>query len=513
MKKINLLFVILLSLIITSCSSDDKDILSLIPEDATAVVGINVKSLIKKSGISLNNDGSLKIPDSFKSILQDNKNDYEFFKELPNSGIDFDNNAFMFCTSTDFDFALLIRLKDSENFEKFLSKYAKERIKVNSDYKYYVANSRIIMFSQKTLLIAYKNNNTGNDDLIEKGISVFKAKTKNFTNNKDAISFLDNSDDMLAYINYKKLGSNLQYLLQDKGSIGQIQMAQELFGSIDAATFRLNFNKDNVSVNGECKTQKNSEYITICEKIIDKPSSEFLKLYPANIDNIMSISINGKGLMEIEELKNIIGKLAANPLIPINDIVTVIENINGPISFGSKMSQDINTSGYMLSVKTKDANHLISTLKNALSLFGIPLTKNGTAYSCVFDEMKITMGEQDGYVYLKSNFDVKSTDVAYSNDVLRNLYSKSSGGMYFNLESGAKLMLGNNDYKGYITSGMTSPKDFDAMLMITEPKSTNSLQTILELSFKADSIGNAKTIDNPDIDIMAEPIDKMEPVE
>lgn len=487
MKKINFLLLSVFSLIIASCSSGDKDLLALIPEESAGVIGINVESLVKKSGASLEN-GGLVLPNELKSLIGDDKNVASVLKDLPNCGIDFASKAYIYMGSSDFDFALLAKIDDKASFEKFLSKYGNTNIERKGEYSYIIKSNELLMFSETALFIGSKYN-TPNNEIVENGLNIFKSNAKNIGENSKAVSFLTQSDDLLGYFNCKTLASSLYPIMSNFGLSAQAKMATEaLSKDYEALTFTMNFNESDIAIVGDFVAAKDSKIQEQADKICGKPSADFLKLIPNNMDYIISMSVNGKGLMEINEFKAIIDQFSANQFISKNEIIKIIENINGPISAGMSMGQGRNSESYIMTVKTSDSGHLITVINKTVAMIGLSFTKNGDEYTCSFGRMNIVLGEKDGYVYVRVN-NTPTNDMAYSNPVLKDLYSKSIVGAYFNMQKGSQFAEEayrntNINIYGYMTSGVEK-NIWNTKFVIEEPKSNNSLQTIIDAISKS----------------------------
>lgn len=79
-KTIKLLLGAIMLVAITSCSNQNKKMLSMIPQDAIVVVNLKSGSIIKNAGLEIDSKGVLALPTSLKSSM--GKDDLEAFDDM-----------------------------------------------------------------------------------------------------------------------------------------------------------------------------------------------------------------------------------------------------------------------------------------------------------------------------------------------------------------------------------------------------------------------------------------------
>ncbi len=199
-KKISqILFIVAVTIIISSCGKKAPKEAKYIPKDASAVVVVNPKSLedkLKSGNLTIDSLMN-RYKDIFKELSAEDKLKWDEFK---NSGVSFEDNIYLFVTQkgslkdgTSSITNLMLNLKDEAKFEKFIKEqkeFKAEDLVKEKNFSYLSENSFALAWNKDVVILsyAYFSNPTTAESFDSSGFYIEPDKTKLKEKHKNEIA-------------------------------------------------------------------------------------------------------------------------------------------------------------------------------------------------------------------------------------------------------------------------------------------------------------------------------------
>ena len=348
MTKIISLLALVAVLLLSSCSSTDDKLRSMIPDDAVGVVRVNLPSVLRKAGIMTGEgkEATLSVPAELKAVIdQSNENivdDVNVFGDvinnMPESGIDMNSNCYFFLSKGILQSVALLPLDDEDKAEEMVGKIVGEKMKEMSGVKFVSHFDYAFAIDDEVLLIARKVN--ASDDAASALAKSILGKSKpSLLENEDVSKAIDVEDcDITAYIAAK--GLPLVFENSIKTASGDFSPADIIDGSgIKAITATINFNdskkgEERVDIVTDFICANNSMYGLLYDKVVataaDTDGASALEAVPGDFDTYFAIKVNGSELTKMPGVSKLLENI---PLKGIN-VGEVVSSLNGALVCG-----------------------------------------------------------------------------------------------------------------------------------------------------------------------------------
>lgn len=505
MKKVSFVLISLVLMFFCSCGSSNKSPVDLIPTDATFVIRLDSKEVLKKMNAEANKGEVLNalIPliGISKSTTGKINPEATVLKSKDSCGIDFEETMYAFGTSS-FD-AVSFNLKDAKDFKKELviSGIAKEGdITKSKGIELLNLNNETVFAWNKHLLLICKRRPTADVDLQGMAKALFSQKKENkLTQTETFKAFLTRNSDLSIYGSYQlmsnmlanRLGYNIDFSDNMQGIIPTTYISFNP-GEIVAETNLLYTNK-----------VKEKELADAVRKIFGSNTGKHLAYFDRLPDAFITTNINGDNLKEylgIDGLSKQIGK------IPFLNLNMLISNLNGDLTctFAPDTSGKAEISYILIDMKSREA---IDGMLTQLSQPSFQIIKKIGENSYQLPASDYTIGIKDNLLYCTKDQSFQTKNISMTNVVdpaileqIKNskifIYGNSQSILSLtkqqvqdansiNLISGALALCQN------YTVTVSEKMDIDMKLILTD-KTHNSLAVLMQYMKKvnADSVNS-----------------------
>ncbi len=418
MTRINFLLTLVSVLLLASCSSTDKKLRAMIPDDAVGVVKINLPSILQKAGI-MNGEGKeakLSVPADLKSIIdQSNENIVDNMNvigdviyNLPESGIDMENSCYLFLSKGTFQVVALLPLDDEEKAQEMVGKIVGEKMKEKSGLMFVSHFDYAFAIDDDVLMIARKIN-APDDDACAAAKKIFEKSKKSLLENEDIAKAVDVEDsDISAYFKLEGLPLIFENS-QINTAMGEFSPTDFINGSgIKAITATINFNDskkgdEKVEIVTDFICSRNCLYDIIYDKVIATAAhgddASVLNAVPGDLDTYFAIKVNGEELLKLPGVSKLLDA------IPLRGIKShdVISSLNGAIVCGIKEEYD-NDYNFGISAQTSSPDVVVNEIVNFANLHGQAPDFNANGeyqYDTTDGDKALVMNKTDDVVYLR----------------------------------------------------------------------------------------------------------------
>ncbi|MBR5638898.1 MAG: DUF4836 family protein [Muribaculaceae bacterium] len=422
MKRLDFLFTLLailfLSSCTSSCSSTDEKLRAMIPNDALGVIKINLPSVLKKAGImeGEGKNATFSIPSDLKSVIdQSNENIVDnlnvvgdMINNLPESGIDAENNCYIFLSNGTFQVVALLPLNDEKKAQDMVGKIVGEKMKEKSGIMFVSRFDYAFAIDDKVLMIAFMHSNE--DDASAAAKKIFDKSKKSLLENEEIAKAIDVEDrDITAYIDAKGVPVFFESLISDMISIGDFSPADIFDGSgIKAITATVNFDdskkgEEKVDIVTDFICSNNSIYGLLYDKVIATAASSdgvsALDALPGDFDTYFAVKVNGAELVEMPGVSKLLDNI---PFKGIN-IGDIVSSLNGTLACGLK-KEDENDYNFGVSSQCSSPDVVVNEIVNFANLHGQAPVFNANGeyqYDTTEGNKALVMNRTSDVVYLR----------------------------------------------------------------------------------------------------------------
>ena len=414
MNKVKYFLLLLLAAtMMVSCSSTDENLRAMVPDDAVGIVAIDVPSILKKGGMKSAQEGTVKIPDELKKIIDDGDPNIiaDVVGNLPTSGFDFTSRYYIFLSPGIYKCVALIPLSNQEQAIKMVSKIASEKMKEVGGVNYASHLDYGFAIDGDVLLIGRFSNAVSPEAGAKAAADILDKSKPSILDNKEVAKVIDNKQgDVNAYINVKNLGSLIKSETRVNTLLGGIQ-AIELFAEsgINAMTATISF--DMSKKDGEIakmKTQficdKNGHYSQLYDNVVlakADSAATVLQLVPGDeLNTYLGLRVDGSKLAQMPQMKTLYELLESNALTRGLNFKDIFSSIDGPLVVGMGRAQvaDFNLA---VAMHTNNPGMITDQVLNVASARGQePMDLDGEYYY-EHGNQGIALGETDKAFYLR----------------------------------------------------------------------------------------------------------------
>lgn len=472
----------LLLVVLCGCSRGDKHLLGMIPEDATAVVQIDVEKILSEGDMLKH--GKPVIPDRLKAAIEENEESAfsQLLHVLPRLGLDVESNAYVFFTNKTFRYVVLAKIDDEDVAKQLIERETGLKFKKMHDRDFLHYLDYAFVLDDGVLFYGRANRSTADNVMGDAAVSILNKNATSIVDHDDVMACLDDDGEVNAWLNMKGLSEALKNLPIMTDAVKR-SPALLLLTDIDADALglHLKLEKESAKFTAEMKADKTSDFVRLLETTLSGADNSFLKAIPSSMQYVMAASVNGEALVNLEQVKALLKSLATYPQLDELDVRQMLASIDGPLAIALSPSympgddEDVFAGDWNVTIaaKTKDAEGIISQIKQFASSMGQPdFFKNGRhVYN--YAGKPLLVGSVDNIVYL-TRLDHELLEGNYYDDYpdCKDRFAQSALGMYVQ----SKV----NGYSSFFNFGMSSPTKGDG-LFYTADENDNVVLALLSI--------------------------------
>ena len=497
-----------LLLILAGCAGNNLE--KMIPADATGVVSIDVPQILKKA--KMLDDGDIVLPKSLTEVIDNNDSSplCIVMSDLPQMGIDTDSKAYAFFTIKTFGRVVLAALNDPAKARKTLS------LRTGGDFEkvegldcMYVKDN-LYVIDGKVLLIGTVNKAMDINRAAKAAKGILSMTATSIADNKSVKDALHHKD---AAINAWLQGKGLKTILNKSEVYRELSQKMPLIeifteSDIDAVTFNIGLDEDQVEMDAQILAAENSEYAQLLNSTLGKPSDEVLKAIPNSMDYIFTMSIKGDHFVKLKQIQQLLTMFGKIPYIGQIDLASILSTVDGPFTIG--LARDPHLEGewnMVLATRSTNPEGVVQQISSFANSMGQAPEVYEGEYIYQYDNKMIRIGVIDGILYLKM-LDYEQTEgYAYEMKPVRDFFGNALLGIFAQTR--------NDSVSGYFDFGLKDIFNGKGHFYTKQKTAYATLELLRALcSIKAGSgFGNEEENEDDFSTFMSGAIDKLQPLE
>ena len=326
-------------------------------------------------------------------------------------------------------------------------------------------------------------NYEGSDNLMgDAAVSILNKNATSIDEHEDVMACLEADGEVNAWLNVKGLTQALKSVPAVGDALKRSPALVLLTDiDIDAIGLHLKLEKESAKLTADVKASKNSDYVRLLETTLTDADNSFLKAIPSTMQYVIAASVNGAAIVNLEQVKAGLKRLAAYPQLEELDVQSMIASIDGPLAIalspsymtGEDENDLVNDWNVTIAAKSKDADGVIGQIKQFASSMGQPdYFKNGRhVYN--YGGKPLLVGTVDDIVYL-TRLDHELLEGNYYDDFpdCKDRFGQSALGLYVQNKV--------NDYSSFFNFGLSSPTQGDG-LFYTADENDNVVLALLSI--------------------------------
>ena len=497
-----------LLLILAGCAGNNLE--KMIPADATGVVSIDVPQILKKA--KMLDDGDIVLPKSLTEVIDNNDTSplCIVMSDLPQMGIDTDSKAYAFFTIKTFGRVVLAALNDPAKARKTLS------LRTGGDFEkvegldcMYVKDN-LYVIDGKVLLIGTVNKAMDINRAAKAAKGILSMTATSIADNKSVKDALHHKD---AAINAWLQGKGLKTILNKSEVYRELSQKMPLIeifteSDIDAVTFNIGLDEDQVEMDAQILAAENSEYAQLLNSTLGKPSDEVLKAIPNSMDYIFTMSIKGDHFVKLKQIQQLLTMFGKIPYIGQIDLASILSTVDGPFTIG--LARDPHLEGewnMVLATRSTNPEGVVQQISSFANSMGQAPEVYEGEYIYQYDNKMIRIGVIDGILYLKM-LDYEQTEgYAYEMKPVRDFFGNALLGIFAQTH--------NDSVNGYFDFGLKDIFNGKGHFYTNQKNGNATLELLRALcSIKGGSgFGNEEENEDDFSTFMSGAIDKLQPLE
>lgn len=499
---------IALVMLLTACSQSGLE--KMIPADATGVVSLDVPEILKQVGMV---DGDkIILPERLQQVVDENDTSplCILLSDLPQLGLDKDENAYVFFSAKTFGRVILAMLDDPAKARNTLSMRAGGDFgKVEGLECMYVGDN-LYAIDGKVLLIGTVNKAMDVNRAAKAAKGILAKTATSIIDNQDVKDVLHNDD---AAINAWLLGKGLKSILgksevyrEISGKMPLIEVFTE--SDIDAITCSVEMESDGVEMNTRILAAQDSEYAQLLNSTLGKPSDDVLKAIPNSMDYIFTLCIQGDHFVQLKQIQQLINMFGKLPYIGRIDLASILSTVDGPFTIG--LAQDPHLEGewnMVLATRSTDPEGVVKQISSFANSMGQAPELYEGEYIYQYDNKMIRIGVTDGILYMKM-LDYEQTEgYAYEMQPVRDFFGGTLMGFFAQTH--------NRDVNGYFDFGLQDIFTGKGHFYTSQPTANAALEMLCSLcSIKVgDPFGNEDGNEDSVSSLVSGAIDQLQPMD
>ena len=414
MKRNVCMYIVLWAvLFLVSCSSE-KRYVNVLPENAGAVVSLDLKQLVQKSDLS--EEDTRALVDKMKNALGDGLDVQStelidrILADPGESGLDIGKNVYLFMDAEMSKAGLLTCVQDKEKLDALVKLFEKQKLTKSvgdeGACRMAVMDMTVLAYSENTCLLLFSDKVTENE-LKKWASDLMSQEEKGSFSESKAFKGMENMNgDISAYVSMDLLPA--QYKMMAKASMP----ATVDWKDIDVLA-GMHFEKGRMILDLETvvNDKLKKEWSGIQSIYSHKTTHKFLEMFPKDALMWLSVGLKGDKLYEVLEKDP---RLATqlNGVQSMFDLKSMLEAVDGEVVFGLSGAKapsfallaEVNNSDFMTSFEslkpmlemTEGRMKLVDRGQDAYEL----QMADGKMIGSVSGSASIYLGVKDGVFYL-----------------------------------------------------------------------------------------------------------------
>ena len=438
MKNFKYIVFLALALVLASCSNKEESLLRVIPADASGVVAINTQSVLAKCEM-LNQDGNFELPQSLKSIVDENDASQlcQILTDIPVLGLDLTSKAYVFFTVKTFGSVFLASVDDEDAARKAIERRSGGDFQSLDGLDCIFVEETFYTVYDKILFIGHVNKPMEIAKAASAARKMLGRMATNITDDNDVMACLQAENDINAFLTQ----NGLNIMLNRSSQYREITKKFPLFeifteSDIQAYICSINLNSDKADLDIKIKVDDNSEYLKLLSTTLNSANSDFLKAIPESMDYIVAMSVNGMNFVNLPQIKSLISVFSNIPFIGKLDLAGMLSTIDGPVAAGLAHDPNIDEWNVVFAAKSNNQSAVLGYIKKFASALGQHPQVSDGEYIYEYDNRMINIGVKEGILYVKILNYEQTEGYAYENKEALELFTKSAIGAYGRAQGG-----------------------------------------------------------------------------
>lgn len=452
MKQIKwMVMMCMVMLLASSCGKSNEDVEQLIPGDAVLVMKVDMKSLVEKAGV-VNDEQQLRYPSSLLEVMDEHDVNVlsVLLRDMPLMGLNVGNNAYFYVPEKIFDHVLILPLSDEKKAEALYENNTGESFAKREGVNALVDGHSIYVVQDGVLVKA----TTKNASESEKALKVLKSlmgqkEDKSIRANESAMKVLSEPCDVALYADMQKfqtiMRSELMYYDNDtyRPLIMMLTSAD-----IESLHMTMNFDGGEMRLETNLTSMENGTFLKWLDSVLAAPSSAFLKAIPNSMTSIFAANIDGKTLVDMKAVREMLKALNAQPYMRRLDFASMFSTIRGTLAVASAEDDYIKGEyNHVLAAQSTDTKKVLTTISDFAQMWGQDPVVRGGVYVYEYDDKQVTVSAMDDVVYAKMLNYEQTEGYAADDEHLVKFFSENKIAFYAKDRFGGEFTYGMKEAK------------------------------------------------------------------
>lgn len=414
-----------------SCGSQGDEVSRFIPEDALWVARVDAGSILTKAE-ALTADGSLSYPAAVTEALSwGDTFSHRIASTLPQSGLRFDSDWYLFNSGLPFAVEFLAPIADSGATERWISSLTgASQMTRGKSFRSIYDDRTLYAISGDALYVGLAQRGDEKDVTAAAEKLLGGGSGKSITDNPAAMEPLMKEADITLYASIEAIGKTLQSDMSLRMDNPVLVLLAGLGISAVSGTATIG---ESLDFDIEITAKEESLYKTMCANLLSDPSPEYLDIIPADMPTVVAVSVVGKKLLLIDQVNDLLNLRYSMPIISEIDFSKILATVDGPVVVGiSPDPHFMGVSDYIIAFSSKNQETVLAEIARVAHRYGqspAPNAKGERVYN--YMNQRIAVGTRgDKFVYVKM-LDNPYSDTSLSADEdVAALLGRSKMGLY-----------------------------------------------------------------------------------
>ena len=452
MKGIKSILIALICAALVSCESKNEHLERLVPGDVAGVVCVNMPKVIEKSGIKQGDD--LKLPDDLKELLKANEESVicKLVKNMPKSGIEIKERAYVYFPKKDFDYVMLVALADEDKAKKLVTHKSGCQFEDKDGVDIAISGNDVWVVSDGILLKAVLKNSSDADKASRLASAIINYEGKSIADLDEATRLLDVEKEITAYFDAQSIETILKANPVVSTWVSDYPILHLLLDNdIKSISLDMTFDNDKGDMNIHLNMDENCRFAQLLDAVLQKPSNTFLKTIPNSMQVVTAMSVNGANLVRLPQIGKMIKKINEMPYLGGLHLDSIVNAIEGPIAVG--VSEDPYFEGdynYVFAAESGKPYYIVDMIARFASRLGQDPEVYEGEYYYSYNNKQVKVGVNGNVVYIKMLNYEQTEGYASTIEEMNNFFGGSSLGVYSHFA--------DKDVNSTISIGLTTDK-------------------------------------------------------
>lgn len=397
---------------------NDSNIEKMIPATAAAVLRVDGARLATNMGLELE-DGTIKLPERVKTLVGSSLSDLNAtLEQFKSSGINPMGNIYAYAANEAIALGVFVPLDNEEKAKQWLTAQTAKTIEKGDGYDYIYNDNILLMIKNKTLFLAFSKDNESKTGLLQAANDIMDGKREGIGTVDNATKQLHAQKALTLYLNNKQLHTLLGEIPEYQRTMNDNPLAF-LLNDIKSTGIDIDFDNNELQLTTNTQTQGN-DLKNFCGKMFHKAGDDFLKYLPAGTNAIAAVGINGKEIVQMQQIASL---LENEP----QQVRELISHINGTLALAATVDiNNPNNPTITVLLGVDDPNNDLSTITSMIG-------RNSA-----------NMGTVGNYIYMTTASGINADGNANLPSECRKVFSGNLMGLYTAID--AKNFTFNFDY-------------------------------------------------------------------